>query len=124
MGFVSNSSSTSFCVIGIPVKNDDFFKGKIPWEDGMIILGGYNSDGMLVQDLNEQMYNVLVNSVETPACKDELTIVKQAKFYESGTTLGNHDPKAIVYAGECTINTNSDINEFEDAYVHGEGIDW
>lgn len=124
MGFVSNSSSTSFCVIGVPVKNNDFFKGKIPWEPGMIIMGGYNSDGEMVQELNEQRYNVLVNSVEIPACKESVVIVRQAKFYESGTPLGKQDPKAIVYAGECTINDCRDIDDFEQAYLYGEGIEF
>jgi hypothetical protein len=124
MGFVSNSSSTSYCVIGEAVKNSDFFDGKIPWEEGMIIMGGYNGDGELVQNLDEQMYNVLLKSVVTPACKDSITIVRRARFYDSGTTLGVQDPKAKVYAGECTINTCRDINDFEDAYINGEGIDF
>jgi hypothetical protein len=121
-GFVSNSSSSSFCVIGNIIKAEDVYKGKLKWEPGILMIGGYTDDGIVVQDFTEEKYNMLKSSVEVPACRGEVNFVR-GHYYESGSTLLPYPKDARVFCGECTTN-GFDGSYFEDCFVYGEGMDW
>jgi hypothetical protein len=123
MGFVSNSSSSSFCVIGKLIDEDMIYHGEYKWNDNIIMIGGSNGDGILVQHLSKARYDILSGAIETPKCKGSVTFIK-GTFYEDGNNLGTHPKGSKVYCGECTINEIESDEEFKRAYVFGEDMDF
>lgn len=122
-GFVSNSSSSSFCAIGNVIPEDQIYSGKYKRKKGenIVMIGGYTDDGSMVIDLTDEHLEILSNWVSIPACKGCVTFLSNAKvFSESdGARLGEVDHNARVYTGSCTINGLSD-EEFKQAYVEGK----
>ena len=122
MGFVSNSSSTSFCVIGMPIK-EDIYSGKFKWEPNIMMIGGWCDDGDYVIDLTEDKYDILANSITTPACKGHVDFFRKAVFYETDGSLEMHGKGARLKCGSCTINV-PEVEDFESMYIKGEGIEF
>lgn len=124
-GFVSNSSSTSFCVIGKPIPENDIFEGKYKRKPGeiIILIGGYTDDGDMVTDIDDEQLKILASSIEKPSCAGKVTFVGQASFYEGGENLREFPKGSKVYCGSCTINGLDSLEEFEKTYVRGKG-DW
>jgi len=121
-GFVSNSSSSSFCIIGVPIDEDDIYTGKIKWEPGIGMIGGYTPDGIIIQDLTKEKYDILVNSVIKPKCSGSITFVRNGKYYEDGTVLGSQPKDAVVYTGE-QAQFEPEIEKFENMFVNCEDED-
>lgn len=120
-GFVSNSSSSSFCIIGEHIDNESFFKGEVPWEEGMIFIGGYTDDGEVLTQISKPMYDMIVNSVKKPICMNEVNIIKNSTYYDSGSKLLKHKKDSVLYCGTSTQIIIED-SDFEEEYIYGGGM--
>lgn len=119
-GFVSNSSSSSFCLIGDPISEEDIFSSKsIPGQ--IMVVGGQSGNGIIVFELTSDMRKKLRSSIVVPYCKGKnMQYLKNSSYYEDGSLLGGkHTSNSIVCCG--TADQNSiDKDTFERVYIKGD----
>ena len=124
-GFVSNSSSCSYCVIGEVIDEKKVWEGKLTYKDfnhSILMIGGFTDEGDAICELTYETYLTLINSIEIPVCKGQVMFVTNCGYYEGGEKLNksHFESKDVrVFCG--TRDTNSLESELEDSYIKGDG---
>lgn len=114
-GFVSNSSSSSFVLIGNAITTEQLIKGE--FKHTPIILGDY-CEGQQVFELDKEMIAAISEKVEKGESFN-YTIIDTIECGENFTLVSKNLPEKVgVYCTEADHHT-PEIEEFKDIYIDG-----
>jgi len=119
-GFVSNSSSTSFCLIGRPVPTTEKLTDKLAY----IGIGDGNGDGAEIIFIDDGMRNLI--NIHRVDLDSRIDIYEVSEFGMEGTIEVDWKelddfrkiwPDTTIQYGDCSQNTCDDVDQFIENYI-------
>ncbi|HBY20774.1 MAG TPA: hypothetical protein DEG71_07170 [Clostridiales bacterium] len=120
-GFVSNSSSSSFLLIGKEVKLEDICLDDV---NTIVVIGKYLNEGMDIFDLSEEL---LLELLTDSYNKNDFSFYKRIREGEGEITFtkdilpDEENISAISY--EVDMNSTNNVNELRENYLNEDNND-
>lgn len=124
-GFVSNSSSSSFVIIGRYINTKELLNGEYDSENNVVMLkGGWGCEGEMLFELTKDMIEEIRKTVAEGKTFDKFDMMEVFACGEEFSFETKDIPEKVsVYCTEVD-HWMPDVSEFVEHYINGDGIEY